>query len=193
MQLLQWLIPLDGGGTASAITRREVRTLELPDGGGERRRGPVAECGDLAVPLTVGRPKDEPAGEGVPVRVLHLELSLVAEGQEKAAPLLGANEDDVGVLSLFAEYAQALSRLIDVLELPLGWLSPGRGVTLALQSDPLDGWGSRRAAWTLLLVVGAADVLARARGFRVAEARAKADVGPWCLVDASLPDALAPA
>ncbi len=193
MQLLQWLIPLEGGGVASAITRREARTLTLPDAGGERRRGPIAESPDLSLPLTVGRPHDEPAGDGSPVRVLHLTLALLGEGQPKGAALLAADEDDVGSLSLFAEYAQALSRLVDVLELPLDWMSPTAGSTLELSFAALEGWGARRAAWTLLLLAGAADVLARARGFRVLEAKARADEGAWHVVDATLPGALAPA
>src|SRR5690606_5701051 len=144
----------------------------------------------LPLPLTVGRPQDEPPGDGPPVRVLEVTLALVSEG-EQGGRLLGADEDDVGLLSLFAEYAEALARLLDALELPLDWIAPADGATLALKTATLDGWGARRAAWTLLLLAGAADVMASARGFRVGLARARADDGPWLDVDAALPDALA--
>lgn len=189
MQLLQWLIPVEGNGWASAITRREARALSLPGVGAERRRGPIAELPDLPLPLTVGRPPDEPPGDGPPVRVLQMALALVAEG-EGGGRLLGEDEDDVGLLSLFAEYAGALARLLDALELPLDFLAPAERETLAFKTAPLEGWGARRAAWTLLLVAGAADVLASARGFRVGLVRVKADDGPWLDANAALPDAL---
>lgn len=189
MQLLQWLVPLAGNGWASAITRREARVLALPGVDAERRRGPIAETPDLPLPLTVGRPPDEPPGDGPPVRVLQMALALVSEG-EGGGRLLGVDEDDVGLLSLFAEYAGALARLLDALELPLDFLAPGERETLALQTAPLEGWGGRRAAWTLLLVAGAADVLASARGFRVGLARVKVDDGPWLEADAALPETL---
>lgn len=193
MSLLQWFLPSERGALLSVLTPREARSLTLPAGGGEWRRGAILESPDLLLPLAIGRPVDEAPGEGAPLRWVELRFGLVADGAEGTAPLLGADDDALGILSLLTEYCLALHRLVDASELALHSLRPDPTATLCLRLGPLEGFGTRRAGWTLLLLLAGADVLARARGLRVVAGEARGDGGAWRPVDASLPRVLAPA
>jgi hypothetical protein len=190
MKLLQWLVPLETGGLASAITPRETTVLELE--GRPRARGPVLDVPGLPFPLTVGQPAHEPAAGSAALKRVRLALVLVPDGQPAPSSPLAQGEDDVGGLSLLGEYASALALLLEPLDLPLEALARSKEGTLELRMGPLKGLPGRRAGWTLLLLAGAADVLARARGFRVEKATAAIDdEDRWRPVDGSLPGALA--
>ncbi|MFZ9886905.1 MAG: hypothetical protein ACO3JL_05320 [Myxococcota bacterium] len=193
MSLLQWFLPRERGALLSVLTPRETRSLTFPEGGGEWRRGAILESPDLLLPMAIGRPAHEPPGEGVPLRWLELRFGLVADGAEGNVPLVGAQEDAVGTLSLLTEYCLAIARLIDASELVLHSLRPDSKATLSMRLGPLEGWGSRRAGWSLLLLLAGADVLARARGLCVVAGEARGDGGAWYPVDAALPRVLAPA
>jgi hypothetical protein len=191
MDLVQWILPLAGGGFASALAPDGARELSMDPphvAAGEWLLDLQVVAEGLPLPLAVGGPPTRPSAEGPQVERVELSIALGAE--DDGAPLAGESDDDIGVLSLFTEYAGALGGVLDAAELPLRVLARGEQAALELALGPLRNWTAARLGPALLLVRGAADVLARARGFRVTSARVRVDDGEWLEVDAHLTTAL---
>lgn len=192
MDLLQWIIPEPGGGFASLLAPAGFEELKLLDEEGERpagvyRRGPLLESELLPYPLTIAfdRPADAGRAPFEPER-LRLRLHLTPDAPSSEAGVAPAGEDDLGVVSLLSEYLRALASIVDELRMPLRFIAPSAGGGVDLEVGPLLDDRDAPVVERLLLLRAAADLLARARGFRVAAADTRLPGGGWAAVNAAL-------
>lgn len=184
MELAQWVLPLDTGGFDAAVTPADRNRLEL-EGGEVWTAGPTLHTEDLPLPVRLGLPKG--GRQEVVARAALLRFRPVSEAGDPFVP-----DDPLAAVALLTELFVALGAVIEALRLPLSHIVPTPAGEVEIAISPIVGKGDAPLAESVLLLGAAAEILSRARGLSMLDARVQFDDQPWRGVDARLLRALQP-